>query len=34
LEKDAKGYTKENTETAAILRRLEKVEKRGHYKQK
>ncbi|MDP3728235.1 MAG: KEOPS complex kinase/ATPase Bud32 [bacterium] len=28
------GYTKENKETAAILRRLEKVEKRGHYKQK
>ncbi len=28
------GYTKENTETATILRRLEKVEKRGHYKQK
>jgi len=28
------GYSKENKETAAILRRLEKVEKRGHYKQK
>ena len=28
------GYSKENTDTAAILQRLEKVEKRGHYKQK
>ncbi|MSR85777.1 Kae1-associated serine/threonine protein kinase [Candidatus Woesearchaeota archaeon] len=28
------GYTEENKETEAILRRLDKVEKRGHYKQK
>lgn len=28
------GYSKENKETMTILRRLEKVEKRGHYKQK
>lgn len=28
------GYAKENKETSAILRRLEKVEKRGHYKKK
>ncbi len=27
-------YSKENKETETILRRLEKVEKRGHYKQK
>lgn len=28
------GYSKENRDVQAILRRLEKVEKRGHYKQK
>ena len=28
------GYKKENKDFATILRRLDKVEKRGHYKQK
>ena len=28
------GYTKENKDVEMILRRLEKVEKRGHYKHK
>ena len=28
------GYSKENKDVETILRRLEKVEKRGHYKQK
>lgn len=28
------GYKKENTEFETIMRRLEKVERRGHYKQK